>query len=85
MKKYLLGLTAIAFAIVGNSFTTHKKTDTQYYWYDEYLTPLFGGVKMEEYPFGCDDMGTNVCAYAHEEEIHTPGVDPSLVTHYLAK
>jgi hypothetical protein len=82
MKKYLLGLIAIAFAIFGNSFTNDKKADTQYYWYDAELTPLFGGEKMEELPAGCGYEGTYICSYGHEEEIHTPGVNPSIITRY---
>jgi hypothetical protein len=78
MKKYLLGLIAIAFAIVGNSFTIDKKANTEYYWYDDELTPLFGGEKTDELPAGCSVGATPLCAYGHEEEIHTPGVNESI-------
>ena len=85
MKKYLLGLIAIAFAIIGNSFTIDKKADTQYYWYDEELTPLFGGVKTDELPAGCDEGLTPLCGYGHEQEIHTPGVDPDIRVKYIPR
>ena len=78
MKKYLLGLIAIAFAIVGNSFTIDKKANTEYYWYDDQLEPLFGGEKTDVFPAGCEEGETPLCGYGHTQEEHTPGVEPSI-------
>ena len=85
MKKYLLGIIAIAFAIVANSFTIDKKATTDYYWYDAGLNPLFGGVPTDEFPAGCDIEGGDLCAYGHEPASHTPGVNPTITVKFTNK
>lgn len=37
MKKFAIGIFAVAFAVIGFAFTTEKKTQTQYAWFEVQL------------------------------------------------
>ena len=79
MKKYLLGSTAIAFAIVFSAFTrsetkhtNNTKTDTMYFWYTD-GTNLGGYIgdftthSSAKSASTCNDLGSTVCARGYTQ------------------
>jgi hypothetical protein len=70
MKKYLVGLFAIAIAICSVAFTNVSTKATQMYWFEYTISgqviPLDDDAPLvESDPYGCPSEGNDVCTRAY--------------------
>jgi len=80
MKKFLIGIFAVVFAVSAFAFQQNATSVTEYYWYDTDGN-LLSDIPSEFSPNGCD-QGVTVCAFGHIQMTANPGVNPNKIARF---
>jgi hypothetical protein len=86
MKKNLLGILALCFAIGLSSFSTlQEKKQTPYVWFDvdNGETATIGGVLLSAPPTGCENSTSDLCARGFDEIDCTVDTQAGVTTYTL--